>query len=103
MLCAAPAVRLRSMRLAWPTLPLQAVVLVLIQAAMLLLWLQNAFKHYMRTRDYCTTGRHVIHMCLQGGRGLVADGQPLSASRCDLLGSRAAGTRTTSCQRGLPG
>ncbi len=28
---------------------------------------QNAFKHYMRTRDYCTTGRHVIHMCLQGG------------------------------------
>ncbi|PRW44245.1 COP9 signalosome complex subunit 1 [Chlorella sorokiniana] len=27
--------------------------------------LQNAFKHYMRTRDYCTTGRHVIHMCLQ--------------------------------------
>lgn len=27
--------------------------------------LQSAFKHYMRTRDYCTTGRHIIHMCLQ--------------------------------------
>ncbi|KAL4439259.1 hypothetical protein ABPG77_004161 [Micractinium sp. CCAP 211/92] len=27
--------------------------------------LQNAFKHYMRTRDYCTTGRHIVHMCLQ--------------------------------------
>jgi hypothetical protein len=28
--------------------------------------LQAAFKHYMRTRDYCTTGHHIIHMCLQG-------------------------------------
>lgn len=27
---------------------------------------QAAFKHYLRTRDYCTTGRHIIHMCLQG-------------------------------------
>ncbi|KAI3428534.1 hypothetical protein D9Q98_007357 [Chlorella vulgaris] len=27
--------------------------------------LQAAFKHYMRTRDYCTTGHHIIHMCLQ--------------------------------------
>lgn len=26
--------------------------------------LQNAFKSYVRTRDYCTTGKHVIQMCL---------------------------------------
>ncbi|GAB4814501.1 hypothetical protein N2152v2_001547 [Parachlorella kessleri] len=26
--------------------------------------LSNAFKNYMRTRDYSTTSRHIIHMCL---------------------------------------
>eukprot|EP00899_Mesostigma_viride_P012739 jgi/Mesvir1/21466/Mv03922-RA.1 len=26
--------------------------------------LQNAFKSYVRTRDYCTTGKHIIAMCL---------------------------------------
>lgn len=26
--------------------------------------MQSAFKSYVRTRDYCTTGRHVIQMCL---------------------------------------
>ena len=26
--------------------------------------MQNAFKSYVRTRDYCTTGKHVIQMCL---------------------------------------
>ena len=30
----------------------------------LALCLQNAFKSYVRTRDYCTTGKHVIQMCL---------------------------------------
>ena len=25
--------------------------------------LADAFKHYVRTRDYCTTSKHVIHMC----------------------------------------
>ena len=26
--------------------------------------MQNAFKSYVRTRDYCTTGKHVLQMCL---------------------------------------
>ena len=26
--------------------------------------LQNAFKSYVRTRDYCVTGKHIIQMCL---------------------------------------
>lgn len=26
--------------------------------------LQNAFKCYLRTRDYCTTPRHILQMCL---------------------------------------
>uniref|UniRef100_A0A7N0V0M3 PCI domain-containing protein n=1 Tax=Kalanchoe fedtschenkoi TaxID=63787 RepID=A0A7N0V0M3_KALFE len=26
--------------------------------------LADAFKNYVRTRDYCTTSKHVIHMCL---------------------------------------
>ncbi|KAL6954615.1 COP9/signalosome complex subunit Csn1 [Sarracenia purpurea var. burkii] len=26
--------------------------------------LGDAFKNYIRTRDYCTTSKHVIHMCL---------------------------------------
>ncbi|KAL0477532.1 COP9 signalosome complex subunit 1 [Acrasis kona] len=26
--------------------------------------LQNAFKSYLRTRDYCTSSKHIIHMCL---------------------------------------
>ncbi len=26
--------------------------------------LQQAFKQYLRTRDYCTTPKHVISMCL---------------------------------------
>lgn len=25
---------------------------------------QNAFKSYVRTRDYCTTSRHLLTMCL---------------------------------------
>ena len=26
--------------------------------------LADAFKNYVRTRDYCTTSKHIIHMCL---------------------------------------
>lgn len=26
--------------------------------------LQNAFKCYVRTRDYCTTSKHILSMCL---------------------------------------
>lgn len=26
--------------------------------------MQSAFKSYVRTRDYCTTSKHVINMCL---------------------------------------
>lgn len=26
--------------------------------------LGEAFKNYVRTRDYCTTSKHIIHMCL---------------------------------------
>lgn len=26
--------------------------------------MQSAFKSYVRTRDYCTSGKHVIQMCL---------------------------------------
>ena len=26
--------------------------------------LADAFKSYVRTRDYCTTSKHVIHMCM---------------------------------------
>lgn len=26
--------------------------------------LGDAFKNYVRTRDYCTTAKHIIHMCL---------------------------------------
>lgn len=26
--------------------------------------LQNAFKSYVRTRDYCTTSKHIVSMCL---------------------------------------
>ncbi|KAK2983978.1 hypothetical protein RJ640_027303 [Escallonia rubra] len=26
--------------------------------------LGDAFKNYVRTRDYCTTGKHITHMCL---------------------------------------
>ena len=26
--------------------------------------LSNALKSYMRTRDYCTTPKHVVDMCL---------------------------------------
>ncbi|KAA8545696.1 hypothetical protein F0562_020853 [Nyssa sinensis] len=26
--------------------------------------LPDAFKNYVRTRDYCTTSKHIIHMCL---------------------------------------
>ncbi|XP_024018226.1 COP9 signalosome complex subunit 1 [Morus notabilis] len=26
--------------------------------------LGDAFKHYVRTRDYCTTSKHIIHMCM---------------------------------------
>ena len=25
--------------------------------------LGDAFKNYVRTRDYCTTAKHIIHMC----------------------------------------
>lgn len=27
-------------------------------------FLQSAFKSYVRSRDYCTTAKHVINMCL---------------------------------------
>ncbi|PNY15726.1 cop9 signalosome complex subunit 1-like protein [Trifolium pratense] len=27
-------------------------------------WHGDAFKSYVRTRDYCTTSKHIIHMCL---------------------------------------
>lgn len=36
--------------------------------------LQNAFKNYMRTRDYSTTSRHIIHMCLRWVRGCNTGG-----------------------------
>jgi len=26
--------------------------------------LQNALKNYQRTRDYCTTSKHIVQMCL---------------------------------------
>ena len=26
--------------------------------------MQNAFKCYVRTRDYCTTPKHIVAMCL---------------------------------------
>lgn len=26
--------------------------------------LPEAFKSYVRTRDYCTTSKHIVHMCL---------------------------------------
>lgn len=26
--------------------------------------LNEAFKNYIRTRDYCTTAKHIIHMCM---------------------------------------
>lgn len=26
--------------------------------------LGDAFKNYVRTRDYCTTAKHIIHMCM---------------------------------------
>lgn len=26
--------------------------------------LAEAFKNYIRTRDYCTTSKHIVHMCL---------------------------------------
>ena len=28
------------------------------------LCMQNAFKCYLRTRDYCTTSKHILSMCL---------------------------------------
>ena len=31
---------------------------------LLLLLLQNAFKCYTRSRDYCTTPKHIVSMCL---------------------------------------
>jgi hypothetical protein len=33
--------------------------------------LQNAFKSYVRTRDYCTTPKHIITMCLNAVRVAV--------------------------------
>jgi COP9 signalosome complex subunit 1 len=26
--------------------------------------LGEAFKNYVRTRDYCTTAKHIVHMCM---------------------------------------
>lgn len=26
--------------------------------------LGDAFKNYVRTRDYCTTAKHIVHMCM---------------------------------------
>lgn len=26
--------------------------------------LGDAFKNYVRTRDYCTTSKHIVHMCM---------------------------------------
>lgn len=40
------------------------VLRILVHSKPIHVWLQNAFKSYVRTRDYCTTGKHVIQMCL---------------------------------------
>lgn len=34
--------------------------------------MQNAFKCYLRTRDYCTTSKHVLAMCLNVIRASLA-------------------------------
>jgi COP9 signalosome complex subunit 1 len=33
--------------------------------------LQNAFKSYVRTRDYCTSPKHIMTMCLNAVRVAV--------------------------------
>jgi COP9 signalosome complex subunit 1 len=40
--------------------------------------LSNALKCYSRARDYCTSGKHVVNMCLN----------VIKVGRCDALGSR---------------
>ena len=38
---------------------------------------QNAFKSYVRARDYCTTSRHIVAMCLAVVRVAVEMGNSL--------------------------
>lgn len=33
--------------------------------------MQNAFKSYVRTRDYCTSPKHIMTMCLNAVRAAV--------------------------------
>lgn len=37
--------------------------------------LADAFKNYVRTRDYCTTSKHIIHMCLSAILVSIETGQ----------------------------
>lgn len=72
--------------------------------------LQSAFKSYVRTRDYCTTSKHVINMCLavikcaieignyvhvnsyvaKGEQSVEASKDPVTASKLKCAGALAA-------------
>jgi hypothetical protein len=68
--------------------------------------LQNAFKHYMRTRDYCTTARHVIKMCLQVVKCSIELGNYIHLSNYVQKAETAlleAEVRPACCVGGCPG
>ena len=48
--------------------------------AMVPVLLQSAFKCYQRTRDYCTTSKHILSMCLNVIRVSISMGNYLNVS-----------------------
>ena len=61
--------------------------------------LQNAFKSYVRTRDYCTTAKHITAMCLNVIRVSLEMGNTVHVIN---YVQKAEQTPDTSVRWGLP-
>ncbi|WIA41006.1 hypothetical protein OEZ86_004647 [Tetradesmus obliquus] len=55
--------------------------------------LQNAFKSYVRTRDYCTTPKHIITMCLNAVRVAAEMGNFMHVSNYVSKAEQTPGTK----------
>jgi hypothetical protein len=57
--------------------------------------LQNAFKSYVRTRDYCTTPKHIVTMCLNAVRVAVEMNNFMHVSNYVSKAEQTPGTKVS--------
>lgn len=62
---------------------------------------QNAFKSYVRTRDYCTTPKHITTMCLNAVRVAVEMGNFMHVSNYVSKAEQTPGTKVRQRRRAL--